>query len=89
LSSPGSPCESPVKGHHYSVISPGKLKCEVSKSRAFAISQLSAIEREITENSPSKIANVDMNLIERLKERRKSQNRSTQKGFQDSIIDKL
>jgi hypothetical protein len=85
LSSPGSPCESPVKNNASPTISPGKLKSQVSKSRAFAIYQLSLLEAQITDNSPSK-SNVDHKLIERLKERRKSQNKMNKQQYQESVI---
>lgn len=49
------------------IISPGKLKQEVSNQRAYIMEQLDAIEQEIIDNSPSKNPVIDRALIAQLK----------------------
>jgi len=79
------------------MISPGKLKLEVSKQRAYIIDQLDAIEQEILDNSPSKNPVIDRTLINQLKQRRLNSRKAeksiydeqSQKKYQDSVISEL
>ncbi len=84
LQSPGgpySPCESPIKQQSGSVyrtsgspiISPGKLKTQVSMKREQIFKQIMATQLEILENSPSKGSMIDRQLILQLKQKRLAQ----------------
>lgn len=71
------------------VISPGKLKAQVTQSRAAIMEHIMATQLEIEANSPSRtngsISNVNRELIQSLKERRLLQRSKSREGPGGSI----
>jgi len=72
------------------VISPGKLKAQVTHSRAAIMEHIMATQLEIEANSPSRpggsITNVNRELIQSLKERRLLQRSKSREGPGGSVL---
>ena len=52
------------------IISPGKLKSTVVESRKHIMERIDETQKEIEENSPTRNSGVNIDMIQRLKERR-------------------
>jgi hypothetical protein len=52
------------------IISPGKLKSNIVKSRKHIMERINETQKEIEENSPTRNSGVNIDMIQKLKERR-------------------
>ena len=52
------------------MISPGKLKTTVVESRKHIMERIDETQKEIEQNSPSRNSGVNIDMIQKLKERR-------------------
>jgi hypothetical protein len=52
------------------IISPGKLKSNIVESRKHIMERINETQKEIEENSPTRNSGVNIDMIQKLKERR-------------------